>query len=133
LAADLTVQSITGTKAAAEPVAEARAGHVRKTGDAAQKFEAFVLQSFIQEMMPQSTEGVFGSGLAGGFWKSMMSEKIAEQVAERGSIGIAEYVRAGHVAPVRPSGFASLDTMSAISTMNGGVADQLDVKSTSGE
>ena len=132
MAADLTVHSVAAAKAAAEPVQTARPGHVHKNADAAQKFEAFVLQSFIQEMMPESTEGVFGSGLAGDFWKSMMSEKIAEQVAERGSIGVADYVRAGHVAPVRPGGF-SPDVMSAISTINGGVADQFDVKSTSGE
>ncbi len=69
------------------------------------KFEAFVMQSFIQEMMPETPESVFGSGISGDFWKSMMAEKIAEQVAERGNIGIADMIRNGHVVPERPSAF----------------------------
>ena len=130
MAADLTVRPLSGTQPPQEAALISRPGHVKKTPDAAQKFEAFVLQSFIQEMMPETAEGVYGSGIAGDFWKSMMSEKIAEQVAERGNIGIADYVRKGHVPPVRPGGLSSADVMSHISTMAGGVAGQLDVSQT---
>jgi hypothetical protein len=48
----------------------------------------------------------------------MMSEKIAEQVASRGGLGIADTVRAGHHVPVRPTGMMSLDVMSHLSTLN---------------
>jgi hypothetical protein len=121
-------------KTASDPAAlQSRAGHVRKVPDAAQKFESFVLQSFIQEMMPDTAENVFGSGVSGDFWKSMMSEKIAEQVAERGNLGIADYVRAGHVVPVRPGGFSSPDVMDHLSTLNASVVGQFDTKINSGD
>ena len=63
--------------------------------DAPEQFEAFVLQSFIQEMLPKDAENVFGKGLAGDIWRSMLSEQFAAQLAERGALGIAEQVRAG--------------------------------------
>src|SRR5690348_17070979 len=102
LAADLTIRAIPETKVADATPLASRPGSVKKGADPAEKFEAFVLQSFIQDMMPKSAEGVFGSGLAGDFWKSMMSEKIAEQVAARGGLGISDYVREGHLPSVRP-------------------------------
>lgn len=135
MAAGLTVRSVTDAQPAVAPApAQAtRPGHVRKTGDAAQKFEAFVLQSFIQDMMPKTSEGVFGSGIAGDFWKSMMAEKVAEQVAERGSIGIADYVRAGHTVSARPHQTSSADVLSHLSTMNNGLDEQLGIMPTIGE
>jgi Rod binding domain-containing protein len=65
----------------------------RSTRDVPKEFEAFVLQTFIQEMLPKNAEGVYGSGIAGDIWKSMLSEKLAFEVAERGGIGIADQVR----------------------------------------
>lgn len=103
-----------------------------KKADAAQKFESFVLQSFIQELMPETQESVFGSGIAGDFWKSMMAEKIADQVAARGSIGIADYVRKEGTAPVRPSNFNPLDVLSH-QPAAGGVASMLATNPVSGE
>jgi Rod binding domain-containing protein len=66
----------------------------RKTSDAPKEFEAFFLQSVIQEMLPKDAEGVYGSGIAGDIWRSMLSEKLAFEVAERGGLGIADQVRA---------------------------------------
>lgn len=54
------------------------------------KFEASVLSTFIQNMMPSESEEVYGKGSAGEFWKSMMAEQMANAVSERGGIGIAE-------------------------------------------
>ncbi|MFD1745992.1 rod-binding protein [Rhizobium helianthi] len=56
------------------------------------KFEASILQSFVNSMMPKDSEEVYGKGSAGEFWQSMMSEKIADEVAKSGGIGIAEQV-----------------------------------------
>lgn len=130
MGAELTVRPISE----AQPTSglASRVPHVRKGADAAQKFEAFVLQTFIQELMPETPESVFGSGISGDFWKSMMSEKIAEQVAERGSVGIADYVRDGRAVPHRPSGFNPLDVISPVSNVDGAAA-QLDPKPVSGE
>lgn len=53
------------------------------------KFEAMVLQNFIKTMLPDSDE-VYGKGASGEIWKGMMAEKIAEEIAKDGGIGIAE-------------------------------------------
>ncbi|SIQ55123.1 Rod binding protein [Rhizobium sp. RU20A] len=53
------------------------------------KFEAMVLQNFIKSMMPSDDENVYGQGLAGDTWKSMMAEQIGDVVAKSGGIGIA--------------------------------------------
>jgi Rod binding domain-containing protein len=123
---DLTINAVKAPDAAKEPALAARAPNVRKTADAAQKFEAFVLQSFIQEMMPETQESVFGGGISGDFWKSMMSEKIAEQVAARGGIGIADKVRIARDVPVRSSGFNPLDVMDHVASA-GGSQSTLDI------
>lgn len=53
------------------------------------KFEAMVLQNFIKTMLPDSDE-VYGKGASGEIWKGMMAEKIAEEIAKEGGVGIAE-------------------------------------------
>lgn len=73
---------------AAGPKAETPASFVR--------FEAMVLQSFIQNMLPKDAEAVYGKGMAGDMWKSMMAEQLAGVMAERGGIGIAERVMGDH-------------------------------------
>lgn len=118
LSADLTIRPVAEATARADATTEMRPGRVRNAPDAAQKFEAFVLQTFIQEMMPKEAEGVFGSGVAGDFWRSLMAEKVAEQVAQRGDLGIANLVRDGNVAPTRPQGAPSLDVLNHLSTLD---------------
>ncbi|UVK47244.1 rod-binding protein [Mesorhizobium sp. AR07] len=72
------------------------------------KFEAMVLQTFIQNMLPKDTEGVYGKGLAGDMWKSQLAERVADVMAEHGGIGIAKSMLADHylegkrVVPVGP-------------------------------
>ena len=48
----------------------------RQARDVPKDFEAFVLQSFIQEMLPKKAEGVYGSGIAGDIWRSMLAELV---------------------------------------------------------
>ena len=64
-----------------------------------QQFEAFVLQSFVESMLPKDSETVFGKGTAGGIWKSMLAEQIGAQIAKAGGIGIARQIMAAHPAP----------------------------------
>ncbi|CAN7354188.1 rod-binding protein [Mesorhizobium sp. LjRoot246] len=90
------------------------------------KFEAMVLQTFIQNMLPKDTEGVYGKGLAGDMWKSQLAERVADVMAERGGIGIAKsmladhYVEGKRVVPVGPvSGGpekTEIDRQSSLST-----------------
>ncbi|WP_321503969.1 rod-binding protein [Breoghania sp.] len=58
----------------------------------ARQFEALILQQFIEVMLPQDAETVFGEGTAGDIWKSMMAEQISKQVVSAGGVGISEIV-----------------------------------------
>lgn len=118
MSAELTIRPLTDASTKVETALKARAGRVDNAPDAAQKFESFVLQTFIQEMMPKQAEGVFGSGVAGDFWRSMMAEKMAEQVAERGELGIADLVRSGGATPARTPASVSLDVLNHLSTLD---------------
>jgi Rod binding domain-containing protein len=61
-----------------------------------QRFEAVVLQTFLQSMMPKNSEAVYGSGLAGDMWKSELAQQIASVMAKRGGIGIANRLLKAH-------------------------------------
>lgn len=73
-----------------------------KQTEAFRQFESFILQSFIETMLPKNAESVFGSGTAGGVWKSMLAEKLAEQISRSGGIGIAERIVKGSQATSSP-------------------------------
>lgn len=60
------------------------------------KFEAFVLQVFIGEMLPEGAHDVYGKGVAGGIWRSMLAEQLGSQLAKGGGIGIAKRLAAAH-------------------------------------
>ena len=53
------------------------------------KFEAMVLGSFMESMLPKENP-VYGGGMAGGMWKSMLAQELGRTMAERGGIGIAD-------------------------------------------
>jgi hypothetical protein len=67
------------------------------------KFEAVVLQSFIEAMLPQQAEKVFGKGTAGSIWRSMLAEQLGNQLARSGGVGIAK-----SLAIARPVGEAAV-------------------------
>lgn len=58
---------------------------------ALKKFEGMVLAKFLDTMMPAS-DSVFGSGTAGSAWKTMLTEKIGDAIADAGGIGIASSI-----------------------------------------
>ncbi|TKT77508.1 rod-binding protein [Aquamicrobium sp. LC103] len=70
----------------------------RKSGkaDSFQKFEALVLQTFLKSMLPADTSSVYGQGLSGEMWQSMLAEQLGETMAKRGGIGIADRVLRDH-------------------------------------
>ncbi|WP_062217391.1 rod-binding protein [Aureimonas sp. D3] len=55
-----------------------------------QKFESFFLRNFVETMLPQKDTSFFGSGTAGQIWKSMLAERIGDEMAASGGIGIAD-------------------------------------------
>jgi hypothetical protein len=69
------------------------------SGEVYRKFEAFVLQVFVESMLPENAQDVFGKGTAGGIWKSMLAEQLGNQLAHGKGIGIARQLAAAHPAP----------------------------------
>ena len=67
-----------------------------KTPESFKRFEAMVLQTFIQNMLPKDGAAVYGKGVAGDMWKSLLAEKIADVMAERGGIGISDRILGDH-------------------------------------
>lgn len=61
-----------------------------------QKFEAMVLQNFVQSILPEENEAVYGEGMSGDIWKSFLAKEIADQMAKAGGIGIADRVLGDH-------------------------------------
>lgn len=99
-----------GTSAGSMP--EKAGATASKQAEAFRQFESFILQSFIETMLPKNAESVFGSGTAGGVWKSMLAEKLADQISRSGGIGIAQRIAKGpQVMPSPP--VAQTDTTPA--------------------
>lgn len=67
-----------------------------KSPDTFKRFEAMVLETFIQNMLPKNAENVYGNGVAGDMWKSMLAGKLADAMAERGGIGISDRILSDH-------------------------------------
>lgn len=58
------------------------------------RFEAMVLSGFVEQLLPKSSATLFGAGTAGQVWRSMLAERIADEVAKSGGIGIAQHLAA---------------------------------------
>jgi peptidoglycan hydrolase FlgJ len=59
------------------------------------KFEAFILQMFVESMLPKDASDVFGKGTAGTVWRSMLAEQIGNEMAKGNGIGIAKQLARG--------------------------------------
>jgi Rod binding domain-containing protein len=71
-----------------------------KLGKTKTQFEAMMLSSFVNELLPKETGEVFGQGMAGDMWRSMLAEQVSMQMAKSGKLGIARRLFATHeVAP----------------------------------
>ena len=80
------------------------------------KFEAVLLQSFVQEMLPKD-EQLFGDAASADISRSMMAEQLANQLAKSDKIGIARMIEKAHgplqtasstTFPTGGSGFAAV-------------------------
>jgi peptidoglycan hydrolase FlgJ len=92
-----------GASANASP---ARVINATSPGDVYRKFEAFVLQVFVETMLPKQAEDLFGKGTAGDVWRSMMAEQLGNQLAQGKGIGIARQLAGAHSARHDESGKA---------------------------
>jgi len=66
---------------------------------AGKKFEAFILQSWLETFLPKEESGIFGSGGAAGVWRSMMAEQLGVQLADAGGIGFQKLLAPTRATP----------------------------------
>jgi flagellar protein FlgJ len=89
----LAFQSASNRVTSAESSVRATGTH---SADAAkspgEKFEAMILTQFVETMLPDDAEMVFGKGSSGEIWKSMLAEQVANQLAASGGVGIADLI-----------------------------------------
>uniref|UniRef100_Q07SF0 Flagellar protein FlgJ N-terminal domain-containing protein n=1 Tax=Rhodopseudomonas palustris (strain BisA53) TaxID=316055 RepID=Q07SF0_RHOP5 len=62
------------------------------------KFEAFILQMFVESMLPKDATEVFGKGTSGTVWRSMLAEQISNEMAKGNGIGIAKQLEKSRAA-----------------------------------
>jgi peptidoglycan hydrolase FlgJ len=67
-----------------------------KLGQAKTQFEAMMLNSFVGEVLPKDAGEVFGQGMAGDMWRSMLAEQVSMQIAKSGKLGLARRLFATH-------------------------------------
>ncbi len=71
-------------------------GRTGETPESYRNFEAMVLSTFTQSMLPKETSAVYGEGMAGDMWKSLLSQQLGVTIADRGGIGIADRLLKDH-------------------------------------
>ena len=93
--------SLPGGADARSRLAEAASGP-EKLGKAKTQFEAMMLNSFVSELLPKDTREVFGQGMAGDMWRSMLAEQVSTQIAKSGKLGLARRLFATHDVGLHP-------------------------------
>lgn len=89
---------------------------------AMRKFDAMVLGTFVEAMLPDDMAAVYGDGLAGDMWKSMLAQHLGENLAAQGGVSIASryfgdrYADGEKPSPLR--GFVDADARAAIDGQN---------------
>ena len=63
------------------------------------EFEASILKTFVDAILPKDETDVYGQGSAGDIWKSMLADQIARQIAKSGAFGISKRLFATHPLP----------------------------------
>ena len=87
----------TAPAAASGPsAADAADADDQKTAKVKTEFESVMLNSFVSEMLPKDASTVFGQGLAGDMWKSMLADQVSRQIAKSGALGIGKRLFATH-------------------------------------
>jgi peptidoglycan hydrolase FlgJ len=75
-------------------------------------FEASMLKTFVDAILPKDESAVYGQGTAGDIWKSMLADQIARQIAKSGAFGISKRLFATH--PLPGHAIASAASLSAV-------------------
>jgi flagellar protein FlgJ len=73
----------------------------QKTTQTQVEFEASILKTFVDAILPKDETDVYGQGSAGDIWKSMLADQIAKQIARSGAFGISKHLFDTHPMPGR--------------------------------
>lgn len=65
-------------------------------------FEAMFLRQTLESILPSGADAVFGTGTAGGVWRSMLADHVSAVLAERGVLSLLPSSISG--APANPKG-----------------------------
>lgn len=57
------------------------------------ELETLLLQQMMESMMPKGDSPVFGGGMAGSVWKSMLAEHVARNIASSGALDLSRVLR----------------------------------------
>lgn len=60
------------------------------------QFEAMVLQTFFESILPKEMDTFYGGGLSGDMWRSMLAQELGQALARDGGIGISERILKDH-------------------------------------
>ena len=77
---------------------------ITQPASAYRKFEAVLLQTFVQEILPKDDQ-LFGDAASADISRSMMAEQLANQLAKSNRIGIARMIEKAH-APLQTAASA---------------------------
>lgn len=73
------------------------------------KFEAFILQTWLETLLPKLEGGAYGHDNAGGVWRSMMAEQLGDQLAKSDSLGLARVIGSGKTTEIDATQNQSVD------------------------
>ena len=96
---------VKGTAAGTVPV-PTQASTVQPQMSPYRKFEAVLLQTFVQEMLPKD-EKLFGDAASSDVCRGLLAEKLADQLAKSGKIGIAKMIEKAHGTPAAAASAAA--------------------------
>ncbi len=110
-------ESRTGANAVAGEIGTfGAAQHAARPSSPYQKFEAVLLQTFMQEILPKNAD-LYGDDASADACRSMLAEQMANQLAATGKFGIAKAIEAhgkaaGAVVPAEVSRAAATPDLS---------------------
>lgn len=139
MAISLTTDIVADVLRAAEPqrltaarrrlVPEAQLAQVQATGKAHasaaknearakahQQFEAVMLRSFTEQMMPKEASSIYGEGTAANVWRSLQVDLMSQQLAKSGGIGIAKMLDRISTAEANTAASLGLNELSGASS-----------------
>ena len=108
-----------GFAAKLEQAGASRQPDARAEAAAMEKFEAMVLGTFFEKMLPADSTAAYGEGLSGEMWKSIMAQHLGDAVAKQGGIGIASrYLSDRYPAGERPEPLRGMNDLQASAALD---------------